>query len=67
MLWQLSKQGGTFLHKGSEGTLRRKDSEFEAYEHSSFSGVAGIRQLSIQIEPRATTQSAGEQSQPLHE
>lgn len=32
MLWQLVKQGGTFLHKGAEGPLRRKDSEFTACE-----------------------------------
>lgn len=50
---------------GTEGL--EEEREFEACECSRFSEIAGIWQLSIQLEPRATARSVGEQSQPACE
>lgn len=50
---------------GTEGL--EEEREFEASECSCFSEIAGIWQLSIQLEPRATARSVGEQSQPACE
>lgn len=53
-----------FLIKGTEGPLRRKDSEFEGCECYSFSSVGGIRQLSVPLEHGAPARSSGGTSSP---
>lgn len=65
-LRQWAMQGGTFTHNGNRRTFE-EEREFEACECSRFSETAEIWQQSVQLEPRATARSVGEQSQPACE